>query len=110
MIVYLRYPLVVWTGDPPPFGLVFDTILQNAPNATIGQVWNGAAFVAPAANSEHANASTIDTQLLAAMAAIDTYAALSAPSAAQRLNYERLLGKCVKQLIRKSINKLDGSA
>jgi hypothetical protein len=109
MIAYLRWPLVVWVGDPAPFGLVYDTIMPDAVNPVVGKVWSGSAFVDPAANSEQANAATIDAQLAQAMAAIDTYAALSAPTAAQRLNYERLLGKCVKQLIRFRLNKLDAA-
>lgn len=109
MIAYLRYPLVVWVGDPPPFGLDFDTIMPNAVNPIVGRVWNGTAFVAPAANSEQANSASIDTQFLQAMTDIDTYAALSAPTSAQRLNYERLIGKCVKQLIRLRLNKLDAA-
>lgn len=62
MIVYLRWPLVVWVGDPPPDYLDFDTIMPNAPAASVGQVWNGSAFVAPAAGSAQANLATIMAQ------------------------------------------------
>lgn len=57
MIAYLRYPLVVWVGDPPPYGLVHDTIVPDAPaGVAVGQVYlaNGTFGAAPP-GSEVAN-------------------------------------------------------
>lgn len=109
MIAYLRWPLVVYVGDTPSAFLQYDTIMPNAVNPAAGKVWNGSAFVDPPANSEQAISANIDAQFAQAMDTIDAYAALTSPTAAQRLNYERLIGKCIKQLIRLRLNRLDAA-
>lgn len=91
----------------PPADLVEDvtnvrcepTFLRSGPGV----------YTAPPPPPEVTNANTMDQQMLAAMDAIDTYNALATPTAAQRLNHERLLGKCVKQLIRFRLGKLDAT-
>lgn len=75
MIVYLRWPLVVWVGDNAPAFLDYDMLMPNGPAASVGQVWNGSAFVAPTANSAEANLAALmanaDSALTSLQAGID---------------------------------------
>lgn len=111
-LAYLKNNVVRYIAPDnyaPPPSWDYDLPARNGIGANVGDTWNGAAYVRPPERVEQITASTIDTQLLAAMADIDTYAALSAPTAVQRLNYERLIGKCVKQLIRLRLNRLEAA-
>lgn len=73
MIVYMLGDLVVWIGgasQSPPMYLAFDNMRDGpeAASASIGTVWNGSTFVAPAANSEPANVATLRERGLEALA------------------------------------------
>jgi hypothetical protein len=107
MIVYLLWPMVVWTGDPPPRGLVHDTCMPNAPDAAIGQVWNGSAFVAPVPGSEMANAAALWQQADDAIAAnvqtvADIDAWLAGPGAGTSNLTSAQLSSAVRQLMREA--------
>lgn len=111
MVAYIRRDLVVYVGNAPSVYLDFDAVDINAPaNVTVGQVRSASGtYAAPVANSLAANEAAIDASLLDAMTKIDTYVALTNPSTTERLNYEKLIGKCVKQLIRFRLAKLDAA-
>lgn len=109
MTAYLRYPLVVYIGDSPPFGLEFDTIMPNAPPATIGQVWNGSAFVAPAANSEQANAAMLRDQATQAFIDNRAFLAIASPSNAQTLAQVKALTRQMNGVLRLVYSQFDGT-
>lgn len=78
-------------------------------NVEIGDSWDGAKFVAAPPDPAGVNRQTIETQLAQDFANIDAYIALPAPSAAQRLAYERLVGRYIKRLWRLQAGLLDGT-
>lgn len=131
MIAYLRANLVVWIGgnsEAPPMALAYDGF-RDGTGASVGQVWNGTAFVAPQPGSEAANMAAIcqqaDDALTALQAGIDQTSAwrTTGPgagtttlttaqlSAAQRQSADNQLTtmRALKGLIRLARGKLDSA-
>lgn len=109
MIVYLRWPLVVHVGSAAPFGLAWDTLMPNAPDATVGQVWNGTAFASPTANSEEANAATIRQQAAQAFLDNRAFLAITSPTNAQNAAQLKAITRQMNKAMRLVLGDLSGT-
>lgn len=98
-----RDPLVGLSG--------YDAVVEIADGqkVEVGDDWNGTTFARAPKEPRVLNRETMTAALTQGLVDIQTYIDLPAPNATQRLNFERMLGRNVKRLIRLQLDLLDAA-
>lgn len=84
--------------------------LSGKMTCSIGDLWNGAKFTSGPVDTTTENQRTIEEQAAQALTQLRAYLALSSPTAAQRLAFEKLMARVVIGLVRLQLKQLDGTA
>lgn len=108
---YLKNNIVIRVAPAdwiPPQELDYDATADGT-GASVGATWNGTTYTAPPVPVEQQNINTIRANAETAMAQLRAYRDLAAPTAAQRLAFERLTCRVLLGVIRLELGQLDGT-